>query len=115
MMIAGIGCDIVEIGRIKKQLHNEAFLKLMLSERERACCENLNDVRKAEWIAGRFAAKEAIYKAINFHYPCVIAQIEVLSDTRGAPICQIADLDVQVSISHEKNYAVAYAIAQIKE
>lgn len=114
-MVIGIGCDIVQISRIRSQIHSEAFLRCILSEREYGYSERYPDARKAEWIAGRFAAKEAIYKALNAAFPCTLSQIEILSDEAGRPICTFPNYHIQISIAHEKEYAIAYAIAHTKE
>lgn len=114
-MVIGIGCDIVKIVRIQSQIHNDTFLKTILTKQEYQLCQSFQEQRKAEWVAGRFAAKEAIYKAINTMYPCVISQIEILADDTGRPYCTLMDFDIQISIAHEHEYAIAYAIANMKE
>ena len=112
-MLAGIGCDIVSIKRIQQAMEKEGFLRI-LSEEERHIFDQLSDSRKVEWLAGRFAAKEAVYKAVHQHCDCVLSQITITSDASGAPTCHIEGLHVEVSISHEREYAIAYAMA-IKE
>lgn len=114
-MIIGIGCDIVEIARIEKAIEKSVITKI-LTEKELALANSYHGHRKSEWIAGRFAAKEAIYKAIHQQVPCEVTQIEILKEQDGAPIC-VNDfgLDIMISIAHEKEYAIAYALAQTKE
>lgn len=114
-MLIGIGCDIVEVSRIYANINSENFLQCILTEKEYAICNAYAKQRKAEWIAGRFAAKEAIYKAINTVYACPLTQIEILSDVKGRPFCTLSDFDIKISIAHEKAYAIAYAIAYTKE
>lgn len=110
-MIIGVGCDIVKISRVDtlmKRYHSLPFLTM----KEQFIADGLHsEQRKAEWIAGRFAAKEAVYKAIHKEYACMISDIEILSDEQGAPACKIALYDIQLSIAHEREYAIAYAIA----
>lgn len=106
----GIGCDIVEIKRIEKAASNSAFLKI-LTNKEYEIFQSLHGQRQWEWLAGRFAAKEAIYKAIHKMYPCVISDIEILSEKDGTPICTKPSMQIQVSIAHEKTHAIAYAYA----
>ena len=101
-MLLGVGCDIVEIARIKRAMEKESFLRV-LSEQERKLFDRIPKERRAEWLAGRFAAKEAVIKAVHKEKSYVLSA--------GAPTCYIAGLQVEVSISHEKEYAIAYAAA----
>lgn len=112
--IIGIGCDIVEISRIEKAQKKEGFLRI-LTDKEKQICKQFNDRRKIEWLAGRFAAKEAIYKAISSYGNYVLNDIEILQDENGAPICINLPFSIQISISHENTHAIAYAIALKKE
>ncbi|WP_416326901.1 holo-ACP synthase [[Eubacterium] hominis] len=113
-MIIGIGTDIVEIQRIEKALHKPVIHKI-LTEKEQMIANQYQGHRKSEWIAGRFAAKEAIYKAIHNVVDCMVWDIEILMDESGAPVCSCFPYDVMVSIAHEKEYAIAYAMVQTKE
>ena len=110
-MVIGVGCDIVQISRVDALLKRHAKLNFLTVNEQLKLDGFHNEQRKAEWAAGRFAAKEAIYKAIHKAYTCKLADIEVLSDEQGAPYCCIAPFDIQISIAHEKEYAIAYAIA----
>lgn len=126
MNILGIGIDIVEIERIEKILkNNKRFLSKIFTEEEVKYFESKNF--KAETIAGNFSAKEAISKAFgtgirNFNFD----DIEVLRDKNGKPIVKTYNnlrqicidynvLEIQVSISHSENYAVANAMVTVKE
>ena len=113
-MILGIGCDIVEIKRMEVALQMD-HVKGIFTPNDQACCEEMPVVRQAEWVAGRFAAKEAIYKAIHAIHACTLCDIEILSDDDGAPYCTMEEYAIQVSIAHEKAYAIAYAIVESKE
>lgn len=113
-MIIGIGCDIVDISRIEKAM-GKPFCDKLLTEAEKALSKEFPFARKCEWIAGRFAAKEAIYKAMHRVVNCSFWEIEVLNDEYGAPVCTCFPYDIQVSIAHEKDYAIAYALVQTKE
>lgn len=87
-MIKGIGLDIAEIPRIKKAMErSEKFQKRILSERELELFHQLSDQRKVEFLAGRFAAKEAYSKAngTGIGKGCEFRQIEVLKDELGKP------------------------------
>ena len=102
-MLLGVGCDIVEIARIKRAMEKESFLRV-LSEQERKLFDRIPKERRADWLAGRFAA---VHKEKSY----VLSAVEILADAAGAPTCYIAGLQVEVSISHEKEYAIAYAAA----
>ena len=107
-MIVGIGCDIVEIKRIRKQ--NNEFYKRVLTKKEQEMYLSMSESRKVEFLAGRFAAKEAIFKACNETQ--AISNIEVLNDESGKPYCNVDGYTIHISISHEKEYATAYAICE---
>jgi len=107
-MIVGIGCDIVEIKRIKKQ--KEAFYKRVLTSKEQELYCSMSEERKIEFLAGRFAAKEAIFKACNEMQ--IISDIEILNDKSGKPYCEVEGYKIHISISHEKEYATAYAVCE---
>ncbi|MDU3337639.1 holo-ACP synthase [Paraclostridium bifermentans] len=126
MNILGIGIDIVEIERIENILKNKKrFLNKIFTNEERKYFESKNF--RSETIAGNFSAKEAISKAFgtgikNFNFD----DIEVLRDKNGKPIVKTYNnlrqmcidynvLEIQVSISHSENYAVANAMVIVKE
>jgi holo-[acyl-carrier protein] synthase len=124
MDIIGIGTDIVECLRIGKMIeqHGELFLKRVFTDREIRYCQS----RKfsTEHFAGRWAAKEAILKAIGTGWVRGICwtDLEVRNRTDGAPEVRVRGGardaavargigDVLVSISHCRTYATAYALA----
>ncbi|RHW34890.1 holo-ACP synthase [Lysinibacillus yapensis] len=114
-MIKGIGLDIAEIARIKKAMErSEKFQQRILSERELTLFTQLSEQRKLEFLAGRFAAKEAFSKAngTGIGKGCEFHQIEVLRDAAGKPVLYF-DGDLvsgHVSITHTKEYAAAQVI-----
>lgn len=110
-MIVGIGCDIVKIERMRSFVENKKKL-VFLTEKEQALCKDFPLERKVEWLAGRFAAKEAIFKAIHTQFHCTIFDFEILSNKDGAPTCQIDGYHIHLSIAHEKEYAIAYALIE---
>ena len=75
-MLLGVGCDIVEIVRIKRAMEKESFLRV-LSEQERKLFDRIPKERRAEWLAGRFAAKEAVIKFLRMPLvlPHAISQV----------------------------------------
>ncbi|MBD8026489.1 holo-ACP synthase [Ureibacillus sp. Re31] len=114
-MIKGIGLDIAEIPRIKKAMErSEKFQNRILSERELELFHQLSEQRKVEFLAGRFAAKEAYSKAngTGIGKGCEFRQIEVLKDELGKPTLFFDGKKVSghVSITHTKEYAAAQII-----
>ena len=110
-MLVGIGCDIVKIDRIEAFL-NKGLKLNFLTDKEKAICNEFAFHRKAEWIAGRFAAKEAIYKAIHNAYESHICDYEILVNEDGSPSCHIDGFIIHLSIAHEKEYAIAYVMVE---
>ncbi len=117
------GTDIVEISRIKSDIESngDRFLNRIYTPKEIQYCES-RGLQKYQSYAARFAAKEAIYKAIsdyiNFEYSW--KDFEVLNDTRGKPYInlnfKIKELEsIEISLSHCKEYAVANVVAIYKE
>lgn len=109
-MILGVGCDIVQLARIEKAMINPAFLKILTPD-EIPLYEALPQPRKIEWLAGRFAAKEAVIKAISPMDDLLLSQISILYDGKR-PICILPNYRIHLSIAHEKDYAVAYAMVE---
>lgn len=106
-MILGVGCDIVEIARLKDR-SDELALRL-LSKQEYELYSNYPNKRKLSFLAGRFAAKEAIFKALPIEMK--LQDIEILS-TVNKLVCFIKGYKIHISISHEHEYATAYAICE---
>jgi len=121
------GVDIVEVDRIRHSLENggEAFKKRVFTEKEIEYCENKKSA-KYESYAARFAAKEAVSKAFGTGIGKYVSwkDIEVLNDDKGKPYVvlsggakelfySINGLDMSISLSHCKDYAIAYAVFEI--
>ena len=104
----GLGTDIVEIDRVKKALNN-SFLQKVLSPYEIKLCSNYKSERIIEFVAGRFAAKEAIIKCLADYEVPKMANITVANNENGKPVVKYKNYDILVSISHEKHYAIAVA------
>lgn len=114
-MILGIGLDIVELDRIEKALkRSEKFSKRILTERELKIFDTLSDHRKVEFLAGRFAAKEAYSKACGtgIGRGCELHQIEILKDELGKPVLYFDSALVNgfISITHTNQVAAAQVI-----
>lgn len=116
------GTDIIEIDRIK-QLIDDANIKgldKIYTKNEIEYCENRNNV-KYQHYAARFAAKEAIFKAIsnklNNKFDISWNDVEVLNDENGRPKVNFVNgtvngiKNIEISLSHCKEYAVANVVA----
>ncbi|MBJ8009571.1 holo-ACP synthase [Bacillus cereus] len=115
-MIVGIGIDIIELNRIEKMLDGKLkFMERILTEGERGVAEGLKGSRLTEFVAGRFAAKEAYSKAVGTGIGKEVSflDIEVRNDDRGKPII-ITNTEriVHLSISHSKEFAVAQVVLE---
>lgn len=117
-MITGIGLDIVEIGRIRKLDEKSAKLReRVLTANELAEYDRLSSNRKTEFLAGRFAAKEAFGKAkgTGIGKMCAFHDIEIRKDANGKPsVFYLGEEDGLVSITHTKEYAAAQILLQTK-
>ena len=109
-MISGIGTDLVDIRRIEKlyKKFGSKFAEKILTKNE------LKKFKEIDYLAKRFAAKEAIAKAlgtgigkVKFH------DIEISNNKAGKPIVKIKNCKTQVhlSIADEPPYALAFAVA----
>ena len=110
-MVVGVGIDIVDVARIEQAMKNEKFVRRILTEREEAYCTTPMKV------AGRWAAKEAIIKAIGV--TVLMKNIEIWNDQLGQPHVTINDasydgkrLKIFISITHEKTHAAAVAVVE---
>ncbi len=112
------GIDIIEISRIQESIENlgDKFLNKIYTQKEINYCESKGK-SKYEHYAARFAVKEAAFKAVSEEvedkYTVSWKDIETMNDEKGRPIVKILFLkdnkveNVDVSISHCKDYAVA--------
>ncbi len=127
-MIYGIGTDIVEIARVQQVLarHPDMFARRTYTEAERAIGATLKSPE--QFYAGRWAAKEAVAKAlgVGFGKECNWLDIEILNTASGRPAVTLSGsaaafaerqtiTTIYVSISHEKHYAVAMAVADTEQ
>ena len=120
------GTDIIEVERVKNAIINTPnFKEKIYTPKEIECAESKSDITKYQHYAGRFAAKEAIYKSVSAIFPHIaLNEIEVLNDKNNLnrPIVNISNaefkntnlnIQIDVSISHIKEYAIAYATVNI--
>lgn len=115
------GTDIIEIYRIKESIESlgNKFIQKIYTYDEIKYCESKN-TQKYQHYAARFAAKEAVFKAISFmlndKYSICWKDIEVMNDKQGRPIVNlmISNLEninnIDLSLSHCKEYATANVV-----
>ena len=108
------GNDIIEISRIKKAIERtESFKTKIFTSKEIEYCES-RGVSKYEHYAVRFAAKEAIYKALNIELNW--HDVEIINNKNGKPEIKFlkkitANFEsIDISLSHCKEYATANAV-----
>lgn len=115
------GTDIIEIQRIKANIDSmdNKFLDRVYTKKEIEYCES-KKAQKYQSYAARFAAKEAVFKAISKKiddkYSICWKDIEILNDSDGRPYVNINNKcgdfiqNIDISLSHCKEYAVANVI-----
>ena len=117
------GVDIIEIERIKKSLDElDSFRSRVFTDKEISYCEGRNKA-KYESYAARFAAKEAVLKALGTGLAEGIEwkHIEISNDDRGKPYVfltkraleiynEMNAKSIDISLSHCSAYAVAYVV-----
>ena len=120
------GIDIIEVSRVKEAIEeqNNKFLSKIYTEKEIEYCSNTGKM-EYQHFAARFAAKEAVFKAIsefikdneNEYW----RKIEVLNDNNGRPKINLGiklskDIDsIDISISHIKELAIANVVVVFKD
>lgn len=119
------GIDIIEISRIKESIESlgQRFLNKIYTDKEIEYCESKGRA-KYEHYAARFAVKEAAFKAVSEEvkdkYSISWKDIETLNDENGRPKTEMLFLsnkrleNIDVSISHCKEYAVANVVVLFK-
>jgi len=124
MNIYGIGTDIVNVNRIRSAIkkNNKAFKKRIFTNFEIKTCEKRKN--KIECFAKRFAAKEALFKAVGIGNKLQFSDIEIRNNTSGAPKFLIKGISlknlkkifknkkfkIHISLSDDKPWAVASVI-----
>ena len=119
-MVLGIGCDIIEINRIKKAIEKENFLKRYFTLEEILFIQK----KAPQTAAGNFSAKEAVVKAFGTGFGEIMPKdIEILRDSLGKPYVklhgaakeyfeQLNGRNIFLSLSHCKEYAMAYVVVE---
>lgn len=131
-MIIGIGTDIIEIARVAKawERKGQRFVRRILSPREAEFIVGSEDSKptyskaQLERMAGRFACKEAVMKALGTGWRHGVAwnEIEILHHPSGQPYVNLRGrtkeiarkkgiTEIQISMSHDNDRAIAFAIS----
>jgi len=120
--VIGIGLDLIEVNRMQKVASRIAFMEKVYTDREREYFKSRND--NLQVLAGTFAAKEAVSKALGTGFRSFQwTDIEILRDHLGKPVVilhgRAAELfqtlgghSVLLSITHTSRYAAAQAVIQ---
>lgn len=128
-MIIGIGHDLTDVLRVEKLLDGERgarFLKRVLTDGERELAASYEGARLHQYTAGRFAAKEAVSKALGCGIGSQLGfhDIDIYRDAGGKPLCGLSEaawtrlglnpeyITIHVSITHERAIASAFAIVE---
>lgn len=122
-MIGGIGTDITEVKRFEKWVKNPEMLQRFFNKKEMSSAKS--DSAKCQHYAARFAAKEAFSKALGTGITGFnLKDVYITNNSEGAPLLNIegaalslmkerlGNCNAFVSLSHEKEYAIAYVILE---
>lgn len=124
-MIAGIGTDIAEVKRFEKWVQNPQMIDRFFNEKEISSAKS--EASRCQHYAVRFAAKEAFSKALGTGISGFsLKEVYITNDSEGKPLLNIegaalslmkeklGDCTAFVSLSHEREYAVAFVILEKK-
>ena len=120
--LLGVGVDLCGVARIERAIEKEHFYERVFTPEERAYL-NQKGKGRAQSAAAMFAAKEAVAKALGtgFSGGVMTWNISVVHNEKGAPVAeltgaakerleQIGGAGVQISLSHEGDSAIAFAV-----
>ena len=126
MNIHGIGTDIIKNSRIRNSIKKKNFINRVFVKNE--VLESRNKKDKLLFFSKRFAAKEALVKALGtgFRHNISFQDISVLNNKKGKPYFLISNnlrkiiknklkinrFKIFLSMSDEKNYSIAYVVIQ---
>ena len=124
-MIAGIGTDIADVRRFEKWVKNPEMLERFFNEKEQSSAAS--EAARCQHYAVRFAAKEAFSKALGTGIAGFsLKEVYITKNSEGKPLLNIegsalsimkerlGDCNAFVTLSHEKEYAVAFVILEKK-
>ncbi len=122
-MIKGVGTDILSVQRIRDILADESdpFVRKVFTPGEREQAAESPD--RVSYLATRFSGKEAVFKCFGIHGNVRLSEIEILDGETGQPQVTLSGelsgiaaekgiREVQISLSYDTDYAVAFAVAQ---
>ena len=122
-MIAGIGTDIADVRRFEKWVNNPEMLERFFNEKEQSSAGSM--AAKCQHYAARFAAKEAFSKALGTGIAGFsLKDVYITKNSEGKPSLNIegaalslmkerlGECTALVSLSHEKDYAVAFVVLE---
>ena len=122
-MLISVGCDVIEIARVAKAMERRAFVERVYAPEEIAYCEGRGK-QAASSFAARFAAKEAVLKALGTGLRGgELTEIVITNDDLGKPRVQLkgyhAELaqklgvkNIALSMSHSRVAALAYVVME---
>lgn len=114
-----VGVDVLDCSELRRLVERSWFLRFGFAPEELAHAETLGADRRLEFLAGRFAAKEAVVKALGIGFLQGVAPREICVEhtSHGAPVvhfrgraAQLTPSSVSVSITHKQNVVAAVAI-----
>ena len=110
-----VGVDIADVARFRRQQHarHKNFYRTIFTDAEISYCLSKRD--PYPHFAARFAAKEAVTKAVRGRTIFSIKDIEIINDKNGRPSARIGSKSARpvfLSLSHTKEYAIAFALWQ---
>ena len=121
-VIRGVGLDLCEIARMEKQAENERFMNRFFTDREIAFIQSKGK-NKAQTLAGIFAAKEALAKALGTGIAFELKEISIFHDEAGMPGYSLSGKAEKLgagdrfwlSISHDGGIAAAVCVREDKQ
>ena len=119
-MIAGLGIDVVDLSRFARTIERPGVSERLFTEAERAAAEGLSADRAIEYLAGRFAAKEALAKALGAPGGLLWTDVSVttgrpqleLTGTVAARAEELGVVTSHVSITHDAGVAAAVVVLE---
>jgi holo-[acyl-carrier protein] synthase len=116
-MAAGVGIDLLEIDRLERALRRRPRLaERLFTDAERSYAAE--KARPARHLAARFAAKEAVVKALGLSRGFGLREIEVVAGEpptvrlSGGAAAEAGEREIEISLTHSRDYAAAVAIAE---
>lgn len=116
---ARVGVDVLDCSEIRRLLERSWFLRFSFATEELAHADTLSAERRLEFLAGRFAAKEALFKVLGIGFLQGVTPREICVEhaSHGAPIvhlrgraAHLSPFSVSVSITHKQNVVAAVAL-----